>query len=73
MGSALAATSFLRLADGSGGRVRYRSGTSIDDDQDAQVYRRDLVYDVEYGTSVTGMVPSMLFGDLVMNGNGIYG
>jgi len=73
VGSALAATSFITLADGSGGRVRYRSSSSIDDDQDAQVYRRDLVYDVEYGTSVAGVVPSMLFGDLVMNGHGIYG
>jgi hypothetical protein len=73
VGSALAATSFLTLTDGSGGRVRYRSSSSIDDDQDAQAYRRDLVYDIEYGTSVANVVPSMLFGDLVMNGNGIYG
>jgi hypothetical protein len=32
------------------------------------VYRRDLVYDIEYATTVVSMLPAMLFGDLVFNG-----
>jgi hypothetical protein len=73
VGSALAATSFLTLADGTSGRIRYRSTSSFDDDQDAQQYRRDLVYDVEYGTTLELAAPSMLFGDLMWSGTPFYG
>lgn len=73
IGGVLAATSFLPLADGSGGRVRYRSTSSMDDGQDAQLYRRDLVYDVEYATGLVTSAPSMLFGDLQLDGGTIYG
>jgi hypothetical protein len=73
VGSALAATRFLTLSDGTSGRVRYRSTASFDDDQDAQQYRRDLVYDVEYGTTVEQAAPSMLFGDLMFSGTPFYG
>lgn len=67
------ATSFLNLADGTSGRLRYRSTASFDDDQDAQQYRRDLVFDVEYGTAVYASAASMLFGDLMWSGTPIYG
>jgi len=67
------AISFLSLADGTSGRLRYRSTASFDDDQDAQQYRRDLVFDVEYGTTVDANAPSMLFGDLMWSGTPIYG
>ena len=73
IGSALSTVSFLTLADGTSGRVRYRSTTSVDDDQDAQQYRRDLVYDIEYGTTVQASAPAMLFGDLMWSGTPIYG
>ncbi len=73
IGSALAATSFVGFADGSGGRVRYRSTSSMDDRQDAQLYRRDLVYEVEYATSLAARAPSMLFGDVELAGAAIYG
>ena len=73
IGGALSATSFLLLADGTGGRVRYRSTTSIDDAQNAQLYRRDLVFGVEYATSVTVSAPSLLFGDVQVAGGDIYG
>jgi len=63
----------LALADGTSGRIRFKSTTSHDDDQDAQQYRRDLVYDVEYGTTVEVAAPSMLFGDLIWSGASIYG
>jgi hypothetical protein len=53
--------------------VRYRSTACFDDDQDAQQYRRDLVYDVEYGTTFEQAAPSMLFGDLMFSGTPFYG
>ena len=71
--SALAAVSFLELADGTGGRVRYRSTSSFDDRQDAQSYRRDLVYDVEYATTDLRSAPSMLFGDSQLSGVDTFG
>ena len=72
LGISLAATAFIALSDGTGGRVRYRATSSFDDAQDAQMYRRDLVYDVEYATSAVTRVPSMLFGDLMLNGAETY-
>ena len=72
IGSAFAATPFLNLRDGSSARVRYRSSESFDDHQDAMQYRRDLVYDVEYGTTSLTVSPSMLFPDLNLGDVSIY-
>ena len=63
LGSALAPIVFLTLADGTGGRMRYKRSDSFDEDQVASIYRRDLVYDVEYGTTETVKSPVLLFGD----------
>ena len=68
IGAQLAQISFLALPDGSGGRLRYHATASVDDAQDAGVYRRDLIYQVEYATTIAQMSPSMLFGDSVCNG-----
>ncbi len=73
IGASFSAIAFLALADGTSGRIRYRSTASFDDDQDAQQYRRDLVFDVEYATTVGANAPSMLFGDLMWSGTPIYG
>ena len=73
VGSTLATQAFLTLADGTAGRVRYRSTTCFDDDQDGRQYRRDLVYDAEYGTTFEQAAPSMLFGDLMFSGTPFYG
>jgi hypothetical protein len=73
VGNILATQAFLTLADGTAGRVRYRSTACFDDDQDARQYRRDLVYDVEYGTTFEQAAPSMLFGDLLFSGTPFYG
>lgn len=72
LGSAFAAQSLLVLADGTAGQVRYRSTVSIDDGQDAHLYRRDLLFDVEYGTTSVQSVASMLFGDLQTDDIDIY-
>ena len=67
----LASISFLTLADGTGGRLRYRATASNDDDQASCIYRRTLTYVVEYGTTVTRQSPCVLFGDLNLNGRTI--
>ena len=65
---ALAGTSFLPLADGSAGRLRYRQ-TRVDDVPGrANLWRRELLYTVEYGTTQTTTVPDMVFGTLGLNG-----
>ena len=73
LGGMFATLSFLTMSDGSAGRIRYCSSTSIDDHQDSRQYRRDLVYEVEYGTLVETTSPVMLFGDLSLADNFIYG
>jgi hypothetical protein len=44
----------------------------LDDGRDASTYRRDLIYDVEYATTIGIVSPTMLFGDLVWNGTPIF-
>lgn len=57
-----AATPFLTLADGSPARLTFRSTTTFDQSQDAALYRRDLLYAVEFPTTLVASQPSMLFG-----------
>ena len=61
---AYAATPFLTLVDGSSARLRFVSTTTFDTRQDAALYRRDLLYSVEYSTTQVAIEPSMLFGVL---------
>ena len=72
LGSALSPIAFLMLADGTSGRLRYQKTASFDSDQVASVYRRDLIYEVEYSTTASVLTPQMLFGDLIYNGTPIY-
>ncbi|MGO9304020.1 MAG: hypothetical protein ACLP3R_10005 [Candidatus Korobacteraceae bacterium] len=58
---------FISLADGSQGRLQYRGTLVFDQSQDALLYRRDLLYEVEYPTTITALQPAMLFGNLVLN------
>ncbi len=48
---ALAATGFLTLADGTAARLIYKSSPVTDATQKAKLYRRDLLYTVEYATT----------------------
>jgi hypothetical protein len=54
---ALSELDFINLADGSVGRLRYASSRTSDEGQKVQIYRRDLVYTVEYGTAVITTAP----------------
>lgn len=71
--SAIDRMSFLSLADSTTARVIYRNTASYDQAQNALLYRRDLVYLIEYPTVTVVHQPSMLFGASDINGNIIYG
>ncbi len=66
--SALAQSRFMDLADASKARLTFAGGLTLDRSENASLYRRDLLYDVEYATSVTAIRPAMLFGTTTMNG-----
>jgi hypothetical protein len=51
--AALAVTTFLQLPDGTGGRLTYKSSIVSDSLQKDRLYRRDLLYMVDYATTQT--------------------
>ena len=64
---AMAQLQFITLADGTEGRLIYGGTSVFDQSQDALLYRRDLLYSVEYATILTESQPAMLFGSLGVN------
>lgn len=70
---ALAPVRFLDLADGTKGRLIYAGGATLDESQNATLYRRDLLYDVEFATTVLAVQPTMLFGTGHVNDTAIIG
>lgn len=64
---ALAGVTFLDMPDSTRARIIYNGTAVFDQSQDALLYRRDLLYRVEYPTIVAETQPSMLFGDLALN------
>ena len=49
--------------------MRYHS-TSIDDvPSRASLWKRTLIYTVEFGTTLTESVPALVFGELSLNGS----
>lgn len=69
---ALGQLDFITLPDGSSARVRFESTASSDRQEEADLYRRDLVYSVEYATVLLSQLPTMLFGDLAYDGTTIF-
>ena len=65
--AALAALTFIDLPDTSQGRIVYKNTAIFDQSQSAILYRRDLLYSVEYPTIISASLPSMIFGDLSLN------
>jgi hypothetical protein len=53
---------FLRLSDDTHARVVYKNTETYDQAQNALLYRRDIVYAIEYPTVTVLQQPSMLFG-----------
>lgn len=65
--SALATMAFITLGDQSAARIRYRDTAMVDDERDASVYRRDIIYEIEYPTTSVAVQPTVLFGDADVN------
>ncbi len=60
---------FLLLPDATQARIMYHNTAGYDQSQNALLYRRDLIYTVEYPTVTTAKQPSMLFGASDLNRN----
>jgi hypothetical protein len=71
--SALATMRFITLADNSAARLIFSGTTVFDQSQNAILYRRDLIYSVEYATTITDQQSSMLFGSLDLNSTNYIG
>ncbi|MBV8524327.1 MAG: hypothetical protein JOY71_19730 [Acetobacteraceae bacterium] len=63
----LANMQFFDLPDSTSGRLVFQSSTALDQSQDAALYRRDLLYSVEYATTQNATQPAMLFGAGTIN------
>jgi hypothetical protein len=59
--------SFMTIGDDVQARIMYQGTSVYDQSQNALLYRRDLLYNIEYPTIVTDLNPAMLFGDLTIN------
>jgi hypothetical protein len=64
---ALAASTFIMLADGTQAHVTYASTVVMDQTQNVLLYRRDIIYAAEYPTVITEVQPVMAIGDLLYN------
>jgi hypothetical protein len=58
----MADTSFLTLADGTAARITLAGGATLDQWENATLYRRDLLYAADYATTLTAAQPAMVFG-----------
>ena len=58
----MAATSFLSLTDGQAAQVVFQDTASSDTGENANLYRRDLTYRIEYATTQTVTDATMIFG-----------
>jgi hypothetical protein len=61
--AAVSAGAFIDLPDGTQGQVRFVSSVVLDESQNVALYRRDLIYSVEYATTISELRPSMIFGN----------
>ncbi len=72
--SALAAIDYIPLPDGTDGRLLYERSHVEDRSQEENLYRRDLFYSVEYGTTQTQTATEIVVVDVELedwNGNPI--
>jgi hypothetical protein len=60
--SAMSGIDFIGLADGTSGRLRYLSTVVSDRWEDATLYRRELIYTVDYPTTIAANLPRMAVG-----------
>ena len=65
--TSFAAITFIPLSDTSQAWITFSGGAVFDQSQNASLYRRDLLYAVEYATTIAEIQPQMLFGVLSLN------
>lgn len=58
--AALAQITFLLLPDGFGARIQYKRNALNDETQKVRVYRRDLFYEIEYATTVSQNIATVV-------------
>ena len=68
--TALSTTPFITLPDNTSARLRLVRSLTFDQSQNANLYRRDLVFDAEYATTITTTLPALIFGDTNIIHNG---
>jgi hypothetical protein len=69
---ALAVLGFVALADGSSARLIFAGSVAQDEAADATLYRRDIVYNAEYPTTMSQITPAMLFGTGAFDANAAF-
>ena len=67
---ALSGVDFVGLADGTAGRLRFVSSGLSDRARDAGMYRRDLLYSVDFATTQAVELPSLLFNGTTLRAGG---
>lgn len=60
----IAGMPFLAIPEGTSCRVTYNTTAEYDQAQNALLYRRDLIYTMEYPTVIESSAPALLFGDI---------
>ena len=68
--NALSDVDWLSLADGTVGRLLYHGTVETDESENANLYRRNLIYTVEYPTTLRMSGAQMLFGIGTLSGSG---
>lgn len=58
--TALASITFLTMPDGYGARIQYRRNALSDETQKVRTYRRDLFYEIEYATTVSQTIATVV-------------
>jgi hypothetical protein len=69
----LSTVDFLDLPDGGKGRLLFRGSLVHDQGRAARLFRRDLLYAVDYATTVTQTLPAMIFGDMRLGAHSVIG
>lgn len=64
--AALADTTFLQMPDGFAARLRYRNTNEIDADQKQGIYRRGLLYTLEYSTTIAETAYELIVPEVVL-------
>lgn len=68
--AALSQMNFIVLPDTSSARLQFSGTTTFDQSQNANLFRRDLLFIVEYATTITQTLPSLFAGDARITPNG---